>query len=182
MERAFALYFYVQTASLPFVWGTYLIVGPGRLYGTVYAISTVAVLLTVVAISVLALDTRHFRARVAAIALLLSIVLLQVTYLGMDRRLEWWDWLLLAEAGILSWSALVLGGTSPCLPCRRACLILAFYWMARSTLDLGFLLHWPDWGVLGTWGPTVLAVIALVALWMVPWEATRPTQLASRPR
>lgn len=182
MERAFAFYFYVQAASLPFVWGTYLIVGPGWLYTSVYTIATVAVLTGVLTIAVLALDTRHFRARVAAVALLLSIILLQIVYLGLDSHLEGWGWVLLGEAGVLTWSALVLGGTSPYLPCRRACLILSSYWMARATLDLGFLLHWPEWDVVGVWGPTVLAVIALVALWMVPWEAARPTQLAGRLR
>lgn len=169
VSTALALYFTAQIATVPFVWGTYKIVGLGALYSSVYMACSVVVLSAVALVAVTALNTRRYRLRAAVVAGVLTMALMRIVFAALDRHLEPWGWTLLIEAGVLTWSAAILGGTSAYLRYHRAALILSLYWLARVMLDLGFLLHWPKWNGIGVWAPTAMAAIAMTLLWRVPW-------------
>lgn len=160
MANKLVLYFAAQVLYIPFVWGTYLTVGLGRLYGVVYSIATGMVLLSVAGIAWESLYARKYRAQVIALTFILASAATETVYLELHRRADWFDWVLLVEGGILLWAGTLLACMAGHWKRSVSLFGLAIYWIFEAAFDFGFCMNWPRWLPLNAWVPPAAAALA----------------------
>jgi hypothetical protein len=157
------LYFAAQIIYVPFVWGTYAIVGPGKLYGEVYSLFTAPILVTVAGMTWSTLWDRRRKFEALALAFIVAICLARLTFAGLGRLAVWWDWLGLSESVVLLWAAVILGFMAR-IRKQPVMLVLAFYWTVQVGWKLGFLLHFPKWMPANKWFPPALGIVAFTTI------------------
>jgi hypothetical protein len=158
------LYFCAQALCYVFGWGTWLIVGPGWLYGWVFGLTTGTILLTCLGMAWEALWDRTNRVQVLALAFLLSGAPCRFAYTHMGHPAGWADWLILSEALVLIWSGTILAVMSPHRHYKWVMFTLGGYWLLRGMWDLCYLLNLPRCMPLNAWVPTTLNLASLATI------------------
>ena len=179
MELRLIWYFFTQVLYVPFVWGTYLLKGPGPMYGFVYCFFTAFILVTVFGVAWEAVSRRMGRFEAMGLAFLLTEVVAGRALVGIGKPMSWYLWVVWGEGAFLFWSGIVLSGAS--LYCRKrvALMMLGVYWICQAVFDFGFCLKWPQWAVVNIWVPPVMGALAFsLILWKLLSRETRRDLLA----
>lgn len=152
-------YLLAEIACLPIQWGSYALLGPGKVYGWVYGISSGLVFLAVFWNVTDALRTRRYRARPLAVAAILAIIFAKLTYSAIPSP-TWSDWLMLADGLMLLWAGIILAYSSPYNRPPMVSLVLGWYWMAESLHHFLTIAGCMDWLAGNTYVPQILEILA----------------------
>jgi hypothetical protein len=174
LELRLIWYFVTQVVYIPFVWGTYLLKGPGPVYGFIYCAFTAFVLVTVFGIAWEAVSRRMGRWEAVGLAFLLTEVVAGRALVGIPKPLSWYLWAVWGEGALLMWAGIILCGAAWYRRKRLALIMLGVYWICQAVFDFGFCLAWPRWAIVNLWVPPAMGAFAFsLILWKLLSRETR---------
>ncbi len=148
MSRSLAFYLIAQGLYVLCVGVACGIFGDGRIYGIIYALFTAIALSGVMWLSWESLLNAKYKARVAAIALVLVIGLARKAGVSMAQPLDWYEVTMLIEGSCLFWGSLIVGFSviRPVFPKWLDIYWgLSMLWLGQAVVDFGVLMHYPGW-------------------------------------
>jgi len=157
-------YLWCHLATIPFVWGGGLLFGDWSItYAAIYCACSGLILVSIGSIAWECLNGRHFRARTAAIALILALCLGKLA----SSETSGLGWISLVEGVILFWAGMIVGFTAPYIQRWDIALTLSLFWMAQALYSFGWTLHGHLWD---RWNWTVPPLTGIAAFSIIAWR------------
>jgi hypothetical protein len=106
------------------------------------------VFLTILRLTWESLLTARYKLRLSAIASLLAMLFARMSFLGLGRPIEWFDWLVIGEGALLIACGALMGISVPYTKQPDVAIGLSIMWLAQALVAFGYALHWPAWNVI----------------------------------
>lgn len=146
------------------------LIGPGKLYGCIYAVLTALVLAAIGRLVTEGLATARYRARCMAIGLILAAVFARLSYLGLMRPAEWFDWIIITEGALLVCGGVLMGMSAPYTRLPDIALGLSTLWLAQALMAFGYVLHFPAWNKVGVYARPIAGIVGFA---FIGWRLRR---------
>lgn len=181
MPWSLAAYLTTQFVYLVVMEISWRLIGPGGLYGAIYAAASVLVFATIGRLAWESLVTARYRTRCLVIGAMLAALFARLAYVGMGRQAEWFDWMVIAEGALLVCGGVLAGMSAPYTAMPDITLGLGTLWMAQALIAFGFCLHYPAWVKVDVYARAIVAAVGFLYLgWRLRYRLRRVPSRASQ--